>query len=261
MTRLRNRITGQVPTDIRLLMMSLFQSYRKISANNPKDTFDNVATISYDIDEIICIIYDTVDNLRDIVVLYNRTYTNQKMVDLGYIVVSKLLIFQLDIRRWLRRNPTDQSWQDFQDVFTTSHQELRETEASLDDMGYQSENAMVIQMVNQVIAELRSEIPEREHTFVTLRHENPPPSVPLALAVDSPAPDPNAMSMFDTVQANMDAMRLQMEAENQQPYVDYSSRGRGREYGEHGRSFSRGFGSGRRRGVERPLQYPKEGRY
>ena len=119
-TRLRNRITGHVPTDIRLLMMFLFQIYGKISANNLKDKFDNVATMPYDIDELISVIFNTVNELREIAELANRPYINQQMVDLGYIMVSKLPIFRSDIRHWLWRDPADQSWQDFQDVFTTT---------------------------------------------------------------------------------------------------------------------------------------------
>ena len=122
--------------DICLLMMSLFHIYGKISANNLKDKFDNVAKMSYNINEPISVIFEAVDDLRKIAKLAKRPYTNQQMVDLGYIVVSKLPIFRSDIRRWLQRNPTNQSWQDFQDIFTTAHQEFRKTETSLDDMGY-----------------------------------------------------------------------------------------------------------------------------
>ena len=60
-------------------------------------------------------------------------------------------------------------------------------------------------------------------------------------------------------------MRLYIEAANQQPYVNYSGRGRGhgRGHGYDGRgcSFSRVFGRGRGRGEERPLQRPRGGRY
>ena len=130
-------------------------------------------------------------------------------------------------------------------------------------MGYQSENAMVTQMGDQVIAELRAEMSERGHTSEPPRRESPPPVVPLALATGTLATDPNVISMFAIMQANMDAMRLQMEAANKQPYVDYSSRGRGHgcEYGGRGHSFSRGFGRGRGRGVKRPLQCSRGGRY
>ena len=110
--------------------------------------------MSYDIDEPISLIFDAVDDLMEIAELANRPYINQQMVDLGYIAVSKQPIFRSDIRRWLRRDPVDQTWQDFQDAFTTAHQELRETELSMDELGYQSANAMVSQMANQVIEEL-----------------------------------------------------------------------------------------------------------
>ena len=87
-THLRTRIIGQFPTDIRLLMMSLFQIYGKISANNLKDKFDNVVTMSYGIGEPISVIFKAADDLREIVKLANWPYTNQKIVDLGYIVVK-----------------------------------------------------------------------------------------------------------------------------------------------------------------------------
>ena len=37
--------------DIRLLIMLLFQIYGKISANNLREKYDNVATMLYNIDE------------------------------------------------------------------------------------------------------------------------------------------------------------------------------------------------------------------
>ena len=96
-THLRNRLTRQVPRDIHLLMISLFQIYRKKSANNLKYKYDNVATMSYNIDEPISVIFNAVNDLREIAELANRTYTNQQMVDLAYIVVSKLPTFRSDI--------------------------------------------------------------------------------------------------------------------------------------------------------------------
>ena len=252
--RLRNRITGQVPTDIRLLMMSLFAIYGRISANNLKEKYDSVATMSYDINEPISLIFDAVDDLREIAELAIRPYSNQQMVDLGYIVVSRQPIFRSDIRRWLRREPVDQTWQDFQDVFTTAHQELRETESSMEEMGYQSANAMASQMANQVIEELRAEMHERAPA---VDHSPPPappppttpPATPLALATGIPQ-DQNMMAMLATMQANMEQMRLQMNAQNQyqQPWYDHSGRGRGRGRGYDGRRNYAGYGRGRGRG-------------
>ena len=261
-TRLRNRVTGQVPTDIRFLFMSLFSIYGKISANNLKDKYDNVATMSYDIDEPISIIFEAVDDLREIAELANKPYTDQQMVDLAYIVVSKLPIFRSDIRRWLRRDPADQTWQDFQDVFSVAHQELRETESTIDDIGFQSANAIISQMANQVVAELRAELPQREPTMVQTPPEpSPPSSTPLALATGTPSTEATMMTMFATMQVNMDAMRLQMETANLHSPSDYGgrgrSRGRGRGRNNHG---ARGQGRGRGRS-DYPIQRRRGGHY
>ena len=89
LTRMINRVTGQVPSDIQLLVMSLFTIYGKILAYKLKEKYDAVATMPYEIVEPIDTIFDAVDDLREIAELANRPYTATQMVDLGYIVVSQ----------------------------------------------------------------------------------------------------------------------------------------------------------------------------
>ena len=129
-------------------MTSLFQIYGRISANDLKTKYDTVATMSYDLDKPIDAIFNAVDDLREIAELALKPYTNQQMVDLGYIVVSRLPVFRSDVRRWLRRDPADQTWTNFVDTFTTAHHELRKTNTSIDEIGYQSASVMVSQMVS-----------------------------------------------------------------------------------------------------------------
>ena len=68
----------------------------------------------YDISEPIDLIFNAVDDLREIAELATRPYTDIQMVDLGYMVLARQPIFRSDIRRWLRRDPADQTWADFQ---------------------------------------------------------------------------------------------------------------------------------------------------
>ena len=99
LTRIRNRVTGQVPADIRLLFSSLFAIYGKISANQLREKYDEVASMIYDITEPIEIIVNAVNDLSEITELAGRPYSPIQMVDLGYIVIAKQPIFRSNVRR------------------------------------------------------------------------------------------------------------------------------------------------------------------
>jgi len=79
------------------------------------------------------------------------------MLNLGYIVVANLPIFRNDIHRWLRRDPSDQTWEDFITFFTVAHQELRETNVSADEIGFQSANTIVTQIVDHLRDEVNNQ--------------------------------------------------------------------------------------------------------
>ena len=64
-----------------------------------------VATTKYDIIELIDIIFNEVDDLREIAELAMRPCIKVQIADLGYIILSNLPIFRSDIRRWIYRNP------------------------------------------------------------------------------------------------------------------------------------------------------------
>ena len=92
--------------------------------------------MSYDITEPIDVIFNSVDDLREIAELAGRPYSPIQMVDLGYMVIVKQPIFRSDVRRWLRHLPGNQTWQDFQNVFTDAHHELMDTEAPVNEIDF-----------------------------------------------------------------------------------------------------------------------------
>ena len=75
LTRLRNRVTGQVPANIQLLFSSLFAIYGKLSANQLKEKYDEVASMCYGITEPINMSFNAVDNLSEIADLAGRPYS------------------------------------------------------------------------------------------------------------------------------------------------------------------------------------------
>ena len=88
LTRLRNCVTGQVPADIRTLLLVSFQVYGKITAKKLREKYDEVATMAYNISKPVDVIFSAVEDLRKIVELASRPYTDLQIVDLGHIVIG-----------------------------------------------------------------------------------------------------------------------------------------------------------------------------
>ena len=66
LTCLHNRLIGQVPSIIYALIFQLLQVYGKITPKILWEQYDAVASMSYNIDEPINIIYSSIDDLCEI---------------------------------------------------------------------------------------------------------------------------------------------------------------------------------------------------
>ena len=99
LSSIRNRVTGQVPAEIRALVLHLFRIYGKITPQQLRGKREAVEQMDYKIDEPIAIIFDAIEDLVEIAELAGRPYTADQIVDIGYIVLSKNRIFRSDIRK------------------------------------------------------------------------------------------------------------------------------------------------------------------
>ena len=61
-------------------------------------------------------------------------------------------IFRSYLRCWIPRLPQEHTWTNFVDHFISAHNDLRETNPSVDELGYQSAKAIVAQIVEQIRA-------------------------------------------------------------------------------------------------------------
>ena len=104
--RRRNCVTGQVPADIRTLILHLFQTYGKITAKQLRKICNEVATMVYNLSEPITVIFDAIDNQGKLGELVGKPYTLSQIVDLAFLVISNYSFFRDDVRRWLRCSRT-----------------------------------------------------------------------------------------------------------------------------------------------------------
>jgi len=151
LSALRKRITGQVPSDIRTLILHLFRIYGKITPQQLRTRYENVEKMEYSIDESIAIIFDAVEDLVETGELAGKPYSPLQIVDLRYMVLVKNRIFRGDIRKWGRRSEVEITWANFKLTFIDSHQELRDTDASVDGLDFHS--------ANTIVEQLRTDIP------------------------------------------------------------------------------------------------------
>ena len=103
LSSLHNQITGQVPSDIRTLILHLFRIYDKITPHQLRTRYNTVESIKYAIEEPITIIFDAIEDLVEIGELTGIPYSAQQVVDLSNIIISKNRIFRSDIFKWMRQ--------------------------------------------------------------------------------------------------------------------------------------------------------------
>ena len=88
-----------------------------------------------------------VEDLCEIAEFAKTPYTPRQKVNIVFLIVSKHPIFRSDARKWMRKPLVDKTWINFIDHFRQAHQELRDTDTSMDELRFQSANVIVEQIV------------------------------------------------------------------------------------------------------------------
>jgi len=170
LSRLRNRVTGQVPAEIRLLILNIFLLCGKITPQQLNTKKTDAENMEYQLSESIDIIFLVVEELQELAELVWRSFTPQQIVDCGYLIVSKHRIFRSYIYKRLRRATVDQTRSDFKTFFLEAHQELRDTDMLLNDFGYHLSNEIFEQIVNRLRQEMATDFQPP--------NDDPPPTQP-----------------------------------------------------------------------------------
>ena len=124
--------------------------YGKIIEAELQTKYDATTKMQYDINEPIDDIFNAVEDLCEITEFAKSPYTPRQKVNIGYLIVSKHPIFHSDIRIWMRKPMVEKTWLNFVSQFRQSHQELRDTDTSMAELGFQSANAIVEQIVDHL---------------------------------------------------------------------------------------------------------------
>ena len=108
----------------------------------------------------------------------------------------------------MKRLLLQQMWPNCKLDFTTVHQELRDTDVTVDKLGFSSANAIIAQIVDQLRAEVLLES-ELEPQIITTTPSSPSENLPTANTVHSTS-DSAIISLMASMMASMEEMRAQV---------------------------------------------------
>ena len=103
LSALRNRITGQLPPDIRETYLYLFHIYGKIKPEFLLQIKNEVEKKRYDMADPINQIFNEIEDLAELGELSNKPFTESQLIDFGFIIINKCRAFRNDVREWIRR--------------------------------------------------------------------------------------------------------------------------------------------------------------
>lgn len=148
---MRNRITGQLPSDVRAIFLQLFRVYGKIKPEHIMNEKNKVETFSFNISEPIDDVFNRIDDLAELAELAERPFTDKQLTDFGFIIFNRQRAFRDDVRSWLKRPIEEHTYVNLRAHFTDAHVELRAIDATTDELGYHSVNAVVENIVERLV--------------------------------------------------------------------------------------------------------------
>ena len=223
----RNCITGQLPADIWLLKNHLFDTYGNINENELQTQYDITTKLTYDVSEPIDDAFNTVEDLYKVTELADCPYLARQQVNIRYLVVSKQPIFRNDVRQSMRKPIEYKTGTNVMAHFRPAHQELREMDTTINELGFQSANAKV----EKVVDRLRVVKENTQDINVHL-----PPQPPQAVCPIQAQPQANAViPQVDPNIVSMQQMMQNMQTMQDKVHQNFSTPRRGR-----GRGCSRG---------------------
>ena len=82
-----------------------------------QEKYDETTKLAYNISYPIDNTFNTVKDLCEIAEFANNPYSATQQVHIGYLIISKHLIFRSDLCKWMRKLVHDKTWINFIDHF------------------------------------------------------------------------------------------------------------------------------------------------
>ena len=146
LTALRNRQTNTIDGSIPVIMDYLFSNHGRVTPAMLHAEEKEVKEMFYDPAHPIDVIFNKVEDLSDLSAAARADFTEQQLINIAYVIITKTGKYQHYIREWSRLQPAQQSWANFKTQFRQAHQELKES-GDLEVRESQFQSANIVQEV------------------------------------------------------------------------------------------------------------------
>ena len=146
---LRHCYVGYSTTTIRTIVDHLYSTYTNISSSDLQDN-DAKLLAPYNAKLPIKALIDKVKGAVKYSAAGNTPYTLLQVVGITYQLIFQTGMFNDNCKQWKRRDPDDKTWTEFKIFFSTSHQELRKSQATTAGARYHAANIVDNHAANHV---------------------------------------------------------------------------------------------------------------
>ena len=131
----RNKHTGCANVTAKELLEHLHSSYAKITRG---DLRDNEARMNQPCDSSrpIEVLFDQIEDAIDYAAAGNAAFTTQQIVNTACNLACDTGVFADECKAWRKKEHANQTWAEFQRLFTEAHQDLQESRATSRSSGH-----------------------------------------------------------------------------------------------------------------------------
>jgi hypothetical protein len=136
---LSDRITGYARVTTRAMLIHLYKSYGRLSADDVVEN-DKSMKEPYDPNQPIEAFIAQIEDAIALADAADAAYTQAQIVLIAYNLIFQTGMFPEACREWRRRPTVEKTWVNFKTEMVLSHEEFRASQVTSNQAGYQSAN-------------------------------------------------------------------------------------------------------------------------
>ena len=154
---LRNPITNKITKTIPEIFAYLFDTYGDVSPHELRMLTSQVEALTFPPNEPVDTIFTEIDELSTIAELANAPITEQQKINMGYLLLQKVQVYNTSLNKWDQFPVDEKSWENFKSHFRESQKSLRRTGAlTIQDSINHTEILNIVQQGVQMALEEKS---------------------------------------------------------------------------------------------------------